>query len=280
MAFRRCQNGTGVICSSHEEISNRLDGGYFGMFLIDTNIEPLSLNSPIKKFGKNLFTTFSIRAYRDLWVYLKTIQINSDIGWLMEDEETINTFSLDRQIETWDFRDTSDVFFNFILRCSQNREVFDRSYIKTTDIAAQIGGIVKFLFLCGQILTLSISKLQYKQFLIKTFCETDEEEIKSKKIDFRLDDKIKVISNSGLESRIVFDVGNKRNLNKTKIQKPSITSKEVNLNNWELLLSPIKFLRGKSLHSKLLSIDQVFNNIQGKLDIIYLMKVVIINSDN
>ncbi len=76
MAFKRCQNGTGTVCKSNEEISRRLDGGYLGMFLTDTTIEPTSLNNPINIYGKNLFTTFSIRAYRDLWLYLKTIQIN------------------------------------------------------------------------------------------------------------------------------------------------------------------------------------------------------------
>src|SRR5690606_14540285 len=59
ISFKRCKNTTenNNHCKSEDEISKRLDGGYFGMFLTDTTIDPSNIDNPEVKYGRNLFTT-------------------------------------------------------------------------------------------------------------------------------------------------------------------------------------------------------------------------------
>jgi hypothetical protein len=170
-SFKRCKNSTenNNHCKSEDEISRRLDGGYFGLFVSDTNIDTTNINSPAIKYGKNLFTTFSVRAYRDFWMYVKNIEVNSDLGWLMEDIHQEFYFSIDSYRETWDYRDTSGGFFNFVLRPSNNRQVFNRSYLKAQILAANIGGIIKFLLICGEILSYYFTRLRYREYLTSIF---------------------------------------------------------------------------------------------------------------
>jgi hypothetical protein len=176
-SFKRCKNSTenGNKCKSPDEISARLDGGYFGMFISDTNIDSTNINEPSIMYGRNIFTTFSVRAYRDFWMFMRSIEINTDLGWLMDDFDTEYYFSIDNVRETWDYRDTSDIFFNFYIRPSSNRQVFDRSYLKAQTVAANIGGIIKFLFICGEIISYYFTRLRYREYLASIFfnCSID-----------------------------------------------------------------------------------------------------------
>jgi hypothetical protein len=168
--FKRCQNSTSKnSCKSPAEISKYLDGGYFGMAVSDTNIDATDFNNPSIKYGHNFFTSYSIKAYRDFFMYIKTIQVTSDSGWLMEDIQTQNFFSVETVRETWDFRDTSDIFFTFWLRGSLNRQVFERSYLKVQSLAANVGGIVKFLFICGQLVSYYFKRLKFRDYLTAIF---------------------------------------------------------------------------------------------------------------
>ncbi len=170
-SFNRCKNSTSnnFTCKSEEVIRSSLDGGYFGIFVSDTTIEASNFLSPAKLFGRNIFTTFSLRAFREFWIYLKTIDVSSDSGWLLEERSNEQYFSIDDIREYWDFRNTTEEFFNFGLRCSSSRQVFGRSYLKLQNLAANIGGIVKFLLICGQLLTYIFRQIKYREFLISTF---------------------------------------------------------------------------------------------------------------
>ena len=182
--FKKCVNSTENKnhCQSIEEINRRLDGGYFGMFITDTLIQPANYTFPSFSFGKNIYTTFSIRAYREFWMYFKNLQLTTDSGWLMEDSNTQDYFAVDFSKETWDYRDTSQIFFTLAFRTSPNRQVFERNYIKVQEVAASVGGLIKFLLVCGEILVFHFRYLHYQDFLIDTFFhkETEANELSEK----------------------------------------------------------------------------------------------------
>jgi hypothetical protein len=182
-SFKRCQNSTlnNFSCKGKEEIERRLSGGYFGLFITDIAIQPSNYSEPSLYFGENLFTTFSILAYREIWMYMKRVQILSDIGWLMDENIQQDFFSYDWAKEVWDFRDTSDVFFNFILGMGLTRDVYQRTYVKIQQVAANVGGIFSFLMLCGKIITYYYNKLNFKSFLVNIFFQINYEELYGKK---------------------------------------------------------------------------------------------------
>jgi hypothetical protein len=109
-------------------------------------------------------------------MYIKTIQVDSDYGWLMEDIQTQNFFSVEAARETWDFRETSDIFFTFWLRGSLERQVYERSYLKVQSLAANIGGIVKFLFICGQLVSYYFKRLQFRDYHTAIFYNSSLED--------------------------------------------------------------------------------------------------------
>lgn len=182
-SFKRCKNSTlnNFTCKSDEEIKRRLSGGYLGLFITDVTIQPSNYSEPSLYFGENLFTTFSILAYREIWMYMKRVQILSDIGWLVDENIQQDLFSYDWAKEVWDFRDTSDVFFNFVLGMGLTRDVYQRTYIKVQQVAANVGGIFSFLIFCGKIITHNYNKLNFKSFLVNIFFEINYEELNDKK---------------------------------------------------------------------------------------------------
>jgi hypothetical protein len=146
----------------------------------DMIIQPVNYTSPSFIYGKNIYTTFSVRAYREYINYLRTIELHTDSGWLMEDISKENYFAMDRQFETWDFSDTSEVFFNYQLRCSTSRQSIQRNYVKIQTIAANVGGMIKFLLLSGEILIYYYRNLDYKEYLTYTFFHSINSELSNK----------------------------------------------------------------------------------------------------
>lgn len=237
-SFRPCVNTTknSNHCKSLESIKTELDGGYMGLFISDTTIEPSNFTYPNAIYGKNIYQTFSMRNFRDFWLYFKTIQVISDNGWLMENKIINNFFNFDFEKETWDYRDTDNGFFKLAIRCSSSRLVFERTYIKVQEIAANVGGIVKFLLICGEILVYYFRQLKYKEYLLNCFFDLhsnsrileyndsdSNEKLKEKKIAFEKNlfpnlKKINIYSNANDLNIIPFsqkqNQENKKNNNK------------------------------------------------------------------
>jgi hypothetical protein len=70
--------------------------------------------------------------------------------------------------ENKDYRE-SDNFLTVYIRESTNRKVLDRTYSKFQDIAASIGGIIKVIFLFGEIITYFIRRTLYKNYVLQFF---------------------------------------------------------------------------------------------------------------
>ena len=67
--------------------------------------------------------------FKSYTFYVKTVDLISDIGWLMSDETTRNFAAFHSNREDVDFRD-QDVFMDFHVRVSPHKEIYSRSYIK------------------------------------------------------------------------------------------------------------------------------------------------------
>jgi hypothetical protein len=169
--FKKCKNSTknNFSCQSQHEIENRLQGGFFGMFIIDYNIILSDFDNPLEMYGKNLYTTFSNQIYKEFWLFIKANQIFSDSGWLFQDTNQEEFFNIDYYRETWDFRDNTETFLMFAMRMSLNNGVYNRNYIKCQDIAAKVGGIIKFVLLIGELLSFYFKRLNFKDYLVKIF---------------------------------------------------------------------------------------------------------------
>lgn len=168
--FNKCDNSTSdIVCKSKVEIDKYLEGGYAGIFMTDNLFQPNNFKHPLQTYGKNIFSSLNGNYYFEYWVYLKTIVIKSDNGWIFDKIETKNFLSFEQSLITSDSRNASSTFLNIILRESSTREIYERSYIKLQEICANVGGISKALLFIFQYLVNLFSNILYKNYILQFF---------------------------------------------------------------------------------------------------------------
>ena len=168
--FKKCVNSTSNnnSCKSPDQITEILNVGYMGIFTIDYQINPHNYKQPAQLYGKNIFTTFSIKQYADFWVYFQIKQINTDKGILFDSIVSESILSYEYTYENKDYR-KSNIFLTIYLSESTNRKVLYSSYSKFQDVAANIGGLIKVIFIIGEIITFFIRRTLYKNYILQFF---------------------------------------------------------------------------------------------------------------
>lgn len=177
--FNKCVNSTknNNSCMSTEEIESRLQGGYLGMFISHVSVMPTNFHQPFSFHGKNVFTSFSSNQYTDVWMYLKPLIIETDDGYIFRRNKTVRCLVYDSSFSTYDYRG-GNTFLSLNLRLSLVREVYERSYSKVQGVAAEIGGIIKFGLVVGEIVVYIIREILYKDFLLTFFFEEPLQKVK------------------------------------------------------------------------------------------------------
>lgn len=168
--FSRCKNTTenNNHCLSKEEAS--LEGGYISMYMSDNLIIPTNFSYPFISYGKNMYDTVSDNIYKEFNIYLETLQISSDKGWLLKDISHESNFKVYKTKSMWDFRNTTGtLFYSLNFRCSLERLLLSRKYVKLQDISASVGGVSNFLFILGEMLVYYFGKLQFNEYMTEVF---------------------------------------------------------------------------------------------------------------
>lgn len=174
--FSKCINSTlnNYSCSTKEEIETRLSGGYLGLFMSHYTVVPNNYKEPIKLIGKNIFGSFSGKYYSDFFMYLKTLQVNTDKGLFTESLITEKKVCYSSHNSANDQREVSDNFLSLTIQMTQEREVYDRSYKKIQGVAAEIGGIMKVCLFSGEIIVYFFRRILYQDYITSFFYETKE----------------------------------------------------------------------------------------------------------
>ena len=168
--FLMCKNSTenNNSCYSMDVINKFLDGGYLGIFMSDINIMPMNYSYPIHLYGKNLFTTFSIRHYVDCWLYMKRIFIKTDKGLFFNNFKEDIYYAFDSLDNYIDYRQ-NDNFLNLRIRENAKREVYQRSYLKIQEATANAGGIVQVCTIISHIIIYFMKTTLYKNYINQFF---------------------------------------------------------------------------------------------------------------
>jgi hypothetical protein len=155
-----------AVCKSQAEIDEKLGGGFFSIYVTDTIFDPTNYTHPENHIVRNYYTSLSKNFFKLYELYFKNIDYVTDSGFLLEDKESKRYLMLDRPNEIFDFRDT-DNFFSFLLRTSNNRDIYTRKYVKVQDILANMGGLIKGIMIAIQILFFLFQRTNYYFFLIE-----------------------------------------------------------------------------------------------------------------
>jgi hypothetical protein len=163
--LKMCTNSSDskVVCKSNEEINNALRGGFFVMNYIDTIFEPINFSAPNKYIRRDFYTTMSNNYYKEINFFFKNMDYMTDKATILEEFETNKYLQLDRQTENYDFREISgdEAFLSCLLRLSNMKDIYTRKYTKLQDVIAQVGGLVKGLFVIVKILYFNFSQVDY-----------------------------------------------------------------------------------------------------------------------
>ena len=235
--FSKCENSTKneVLCKSINEINENLNGGYIGLFILDNIFEPGKYLKPYRTYIKNLYKSFSIKYYEELFLYIKLIEIITDSGYFFDNKKSLNFTAYDDIQNDIDFRD-SEHFLSLTLCASPKKEIYKRSYIKLQTIFSNVGGMLKIILLLGEYSVYFIRILLYKNYILEFF-NLDESEIRLKEV------------------RKIY------NLTKNNVAKNNIETLFSNLSNIEINTSS-KIMEQKY---RILSKDQIFLNNKMKM---------------
>ena len=245
--FSKCDNSTSNnTCFSEEIINSILSGGYIGIFTSDKVVIPNNFSIPFQTYGKNIFSSFSIKQFTDYWIYFKSMEVYSDSGLFFESKRKNSFIAFDKGDLVTDYRE-SNSFASINLRESTKREVYERSYTKIQEAAANAGGIVKIVTLIGNAIVYFFRQILYRNFMIQFF-KFNTNEI-NKNNNHKIGDTQSIIGN--LKNRnhdLYFERNNVKNSNLIQFQK----------NNYSI--TP-KFLFRRKIYSTLsLNYNNINNN--------------------
>ena len=251
--FTKCVNSSNNNnkCKSENEINELLNGGYLGIFIPDYTYEPNIYNKPYKTYIKNLYKSFSIKYFEDIFIYFKLVEIITDSGYFFEIDDKLNFINYDYIQNEIDFK-VSQQFLSLTLRFSSKREIHKRNYMKFTTIVSNVGGMLKIILLIGEYCVYIIRITLYKNYILEFF-NLDENSIRLKLVKKKYNlPGVKTMKNN-LDKHFV----NLSNLscsnNKSKIDEESSEYKSNHFNNENMIfnkligsINSMKLTRNKS----------------------------------
>jgi hypothetical protein len=179
--FNYCHNKSN--CEDLEIIKEKLSGGYLGMFISDISFQPKNYTYPAVKNGVNKYTTISSFYYKDYWLYLKNVIIETDQGLVFTNIKKDYFYSIDSSTTEYiDFRKYEYNFFNVYLRASQTHDEYHRTYTKATSVIADISGMFKLIMVIGNIICITTDIIFYKLYILSFFDLNDTSETMKKNI--------------------------------------------------------------------------------------------------
>ena len=265
-------------CVDEELLLNQLQQAY-----IDIKSLSYSINSSNKVAGQpeihsSRYPTSSTVHNRIVY-YFKVISYISDFGFIFEDliEETLSQPSgVDVAIDLRNLNDptnkiTYKSFIELYIALRNNKDLYYRSYMKAQTLLANIGGIIRGLMLCCEIILFPIYSKFYEISLTQNLNSTFEEFLCNKADNFKCsfiekncsnDEKVKndvlnKASNSGLNKN--FNLKELNSNNKENLKESNFESENKQINQSNILMLKDNFKSINEIESKKLQ-DSLSNN--------------------
>ena len=202
------KNPKGEDCATNEERLKNVNSLTFVFFYPKVVVDP-------NNYDKGIYYTLgSTTVFPDFYlikkyeVFMRNSIMSSDYGWLIsnnEDKSLLGFSHMTFDMETTGDHNKQNTYVKFNYYVTQDTDNYKRVYPKAQTLAAQVGGILKIIFLLGQILldSYSFSSLleSVMNFSIKKIAIKSNEIVNNKDKD-----KIKVDSKYNQ-----FEIPNKRN---------------------------------------------------------------------
>jgi len=163
----KCLNSTDLpyICKSDSEINEKIGDSFLSLNFIDNLFDVGNYSNPIAKYVNNKSIAIKRNTLSNLYINFFLVNIITNDGLFFDSTSKIDSYGFDFHSEA--FTETNQ---ELILKADfwilNNSQIYERSYQKFQNIAAEIGGLYRFLILVGSFINYLFEK--YSNFVINT----------------------------------------------------------------------------------------------------------------
>lgn len=152
-------------CKSEQEISNMLDVFFAVVMIKDTLVDLRNLSNPINFTYKTYINRLSQYTSRQDIIVISLLEFVSDEGYLLEDKKTTSAYYIYSKESDYILGEEASYLYRIILTNNLLKEKYVRQYVKIQKIAADIGGIVKFIMIFFYYINQTVSKVSFLRYL-------------------------------------------------------------------------------------------------------------------
>ena len=176
-----CKNSTenNNHCKPLEEIDYYLKGTFVTMQFEDILLTPNNYDEPIKGRDQDLYTTVGKKLFKELYLYFKIINIETDLDFIgideikkVKNEKYIkyDSYSQMTKLLDQDVYETGESFCDITLKLSDLVFYQKRTYTKLLDILGDVGGLMEILnTIFGWIISFPVDILYETSLVNKLF---------------------------------------------------------------------------------------------------------------
>lgn len=205
-AIRPCVDELdGDICYNSTYIKSFLNQVFLDVRTVDFSVANFN-TIPYFPVARGDRFTVSQSIFRRIWMKYKSIDYNSDIGYVFSENiqnsfHQLGEFSSDVDMRDQKTNVTPYTFLWLTLINSNQKSFYYRSYLKAQTMFANVGGIIKLIFLIANVLNFTISKKLYYSLLINkiqgpSICLHKIGAFNERKLSFQASQNNKNVSNN------------------------------------------------------------------------------------
>ncbi len=186
----KCVNSTDLpyFCKSESEINEKIGELYLILNFIDNLFDVGNYSTPIAKYVNTKTMAIKQNTLSNLYLNFFLVNMITSDDLFFDSTSKIESYGFDFHSEA--FTETNqELVVKVEFWVSNNSEIYERSYKKFQNIAAEIGGLYRFFMIAGGIINYLFEK--YSNFIINSDLidllnvELDDEIINSKKGTFK-----------------------------------------------------------------------------------------------
>ena len=269
--FKRCQNKS--YCKEINEIDDNLKGGYISIFSSDISVDPDKNKDSISIYGLNRYTSLLPYMNKDVWVFIKNIEIITDNGIFFEDKKKEIDTGFETLMEcTTENKNINSKFMKIIITSSASKYIYTRNYKKLGTIIADITSLSKAIVIFGKILSCLVDRVYYRYYIL-SFFDSDEKKLRKNEKNYNSfynNTKIHLTNNFLKKTRLALPIISKVN------EKKSISMNFKNTNkNYNTDISMEKFMKKNSIIHSLIENKYSHNNKLKEITFFNLIKKIL-----
>lgn len=202
VSIKRCVNTTenNNFCKPQEEITRKQKNLAVTFYHLNYVVNSTNFDKPFTPFIEEYWIKLDYFSYQFIETFFSITQVITDKGWIFEDKVQEQRFAFDRFREQREGKllnspDILDIYFSV----STKRFIITRNYLKIQDVAAIVGGILKFCTVLGNFIVGIMNKYQIDEMMINTFFQSPKKDIHKVKLPLQINiNEIKIHKNSSI----------------------------------------------------------------------------------